>query len=215
VPTNLTYSGNLKLQINIVMETVTPTVNSNPASTFNISPSLPIGMVLNTTTGAISGRPTVETAAISYTITATNSIGATNTNFTIEVSNDDHDFDGILDADDNCPTTYNQNQSDIDHDGIGDACDLDEINVSEGFTPNGDGINDTWFINNLVNHPNSSVRVLNSTGAEVFYSKDYQNDWNGEYKNTGSVVAMGSYFYQVDLGNDGSIDKQGWIYIAK
>jgi gliding motility-associated-like protein len=215
IPTALAYAGNLRLPINIVMEAVVPTVTSNPASTFSINPSLSTGMSLNTSTGVISGRPTVETTAISYTVTATNSIGAITKNFTIEVYNEDHDFDGILDVNDNCPTTYNQNQADIDHDGIGDACDLVEINVAEGFSPNGDGKNDNWFINNLINHPNSSVRVLNSTGAEVYFSKDYQNDWNGEYKNTGSIVAVGSYFYQIDLGNDGSIDKQGWIYIAK
>ena len=116
---------------------------------------------------------------------------------------------------DNCPTTYNQDQSDIDNDGIGDSCDLDEINVAQGFSPNGDRVNDTWFINNLVNHPNSSVRVFNKIGAEVYFSKNYQNDWNGEYKNTGEIVAAGSYFYQIDLGGDGSIDQQGWIYIAK
>ncbi|MFV7236448.1 gliding motility-associated C-terminal domain-containing protein [Flavobacterium sp. ZB4R12] len=215
IPTDLTYIGNLRLPINIVMEAVVPTVTSNPVSTFSINPSLSTGMSFNTSTGAISGRPTIETTAISYTVTATNSIGSTTKNFTIEVYNEDHDFDGVLDVNDNCPTTYNQDQADIDHDGIGDACDLVEINVAEGFSPNGDGKNDTWFINNLINHPNSSVRILNSTGGEVYFSKDYQNDWNGEYKNTGSVVAVGSYFYQIDLGDDGSIDKQGWIYIAK
>ncbi|MBP6181303.1 gliding motility-associated C-terminal domain-containing protein [Flavobacterium sp.] len=215
IPTALAYAGNLRLPINIVMVAVVPTVTSNPVSTFSINPSLSTGMSFNTSTGVISGRPTVETTAISYTVTATNSLGAITKNFTIEIYNEDHDFDGILDVNDNCPTTYNQNQADIDHDGIGDACDLVEINVAEGFSPNEDGKNDTWFINNLINHPNSSVRVLNSTGAEVYFSKDYQNDWNGEYKNTGSIVAIGSYFYQIDLGNDGSIDKQGWIYIAK
>ncbi|WP_264564335.1 gliding motility-associated C-terminal domain-containing protein [Flavobacterium sp. N3904] len=215
VPTDLMYPSTLKLEINLVMETVTPTVTTNPSATFSITPTLPIGMVLNTTTGALSGRPAVETAAINYTVKATNSIGAATKSITIEIFNEDHDFDGILDINDNCPTTYNQNQSDVDHDGIGDVCDLDEINVSEAFTPNGDGINDTWFINNLINHPNSSVRVINNTGSEVYYSNDYKNNWNGEYKNTGTTVAVGSYFYQIDLGNDGSIDKQGWIYITK
>lgn len=35
---------------------------------------------------------------------------------------DDTDEDGIIDAEDNCPTVYNPDQSDSDHNGVGDAC---------------------------------------------------------------------------------------------
>jgi hypothetical protein len=37
-------------------------------------------------------------------------------------SGDDADGDGILTACDNCPTDYNPDQADSDHDGVGDRC---------------------------------------------------------------------------------------------
>ena len=35
----------------------------------------------------------------------------------------DGDEDGVLDADDNCPQHFNDDQADGDEDGVGDACD--------------------------------------------------------------------------------------------
>ena len=112
--------------------------------------------------------------------------------------------------------TYNPDQSDIDNDGLGDICDTVEINVSQAITPDGDGVNDTWFINNIENHPNNSVKVYNRWGDLIFSKKGYQNDWNGSYVNNGTNSPdASSYYYQIDLDGNGSIDYDGWIYITK
>jgi gliding motility-associated-like protein len=133
-----------------------------------------------------------------------------------DVCDDDDDNDGIPDTVDNCSITYNPNQEDRDHDRIGDLCDLIEINVAQAITPNGDGVNDTWVIYNIENHPNSIVRIFNRWGTEVFSSRNYQNDFDGHYKqNNNALPESSSYYYQVDLGGDGSIDSQGWLYITK
>ncbi len=133
-----------------------------------------------------------------------------------DACDDDDDNDGVLDTRDNCPLTPNANQADRDHDGKGDVCDLVEINVSQAITPNGDGVNDTWVIYNIENHPGSIVRVFNRWGKEVFYSNNYRNDWNGHYKdNNESLPSAVSYFYQIDLNGDGTIDAQGWLYIRE
>ena len=91
-----------------------------------------------------------------------------------------------------------------------------DINISEALTPNGDGINDTWFINNIQNYPNSVIRVYNRWGQEVLYSVGYQNDWNGHFEDKpGSLPDSASYYYQIDLDGNGSLDYEGWLYITK
>lgn len=56
-------------------------------------------------------------------------------------NNDDIDGDGILNVDDNCPTTSNTDQSDTDNDGVGDACDVCP-DSNDTIDTDGDGIPD-------------------------------------------------------------------------
>ncbi len=133
-----------------------------------------------------------------------------------DTCDDDDDNDGVLDGVDNCPTTYNPLQEDRDQNGLGDVCDLVEIDVIEAITPNGDGINDTWKIYNIENHPNSIVRVYNRWGSQIFFAHNYQNNWDGSYQNNvDTLPESSSYFYQIDLDGDGDIEKEGWLYITR
>jgi gliding motility-associated-like protein len=133
----------------------------------------------------------------------------------IDSCDTDRDGDGVNNASDNCPDLPNTDQADRDRDGLGNVCDTIVLNAAQTFTPNGDGINDTWVVYNLENHPGSIVRVFNSNGKQVFYSANYKNDWNGNYQGSGEMLPIGSYLYQIDLDGDGSIDEQAWLYITK
>ncbi|MHA6279521.1 T9SS type B sorting domain-containing protein [Salinimicrobium sp. CAU 1759] len=130
-----------------------------------------------------------------------------------DVLDTDDDNDGVLDVNDNCPLAYNPGQGDIDRDGKGDVCDTEEILVSEAMTPNGDGVNDTWRIVNIENYPNAMVVVYNIWGNEVFRSRAYRNDWNGE--RNGDLLPEGSYYYQIYLTSSSKMDKDGWLYLTK
>jgi len=57
------------------------------------------------------------------------------------------------------------------------------------FTPNGDGVNDVFFIRNLPVETN--VLITNRWGKEVFKASDYQNDWGG------GDSADGLYYYRI------------------
>jgi hypothetical protein len=54
-----------------------PTNGGGAVSAYSVSPALPAGLSLNTSTGVISGTPTTATAMATYTVTASNSMGST------------------------------------------------------------------------------------------------------------------------------------------
>ena len=60
-------------------------------------------------------------------------------------------------------------------------------------TPNGDGANDTWKIDQ-VKYPTPQVIIFDRWGEIVFRSDAYNNDWGGVYTN-GKPVPDGTYFY--------------------
>lgn len=85
-PTGLTYS--IKSAVYTVGKAITvnkPSVTGTVTS-WSVAPDLPKGLILNTTTGEITGTPEVVQAEKSYTITATNSGGSISTTITIQVN---------------------------------------------------------------------------------------------------------------------------------
>ncbi|MFD1601528.1 gliding motility-associated C-terminal domain-containing protein [Flavobacterium artemisiae] len=157
-----------------------------------------------------------NTATGNATVTVLNSFDDNDKDGIKDNCDDDDDNDGISDRSDNCPLVSNPYQEDRNHNGLGDACDSEQMNIAQAITPNGDGINDTWVISNIDKHPNSIVRVFNRWGTLVFTAKNYQNDWDGTFKNSSqSLPESSSYYYQIDLDGDGTHDKEGWIYITR
>jgi gliding motility-associated-like protein len=67
------------------------------------------------------------------------------------------------------------------------------------FTPNGDGVNDTWTIKNLDLYPNSVIEIYTSAGLLVYSSSGSSNPWDGNYK--GKPLPAGTYYYAIDPRN--------------
>ncbi|MCC6599346.1 MAG: gliding motility-associated C-terminal domain-containing protein [Crocinitomicaceae bacterium] len=68
-----------------------------------------------------------------------------------------------------------------------------EILIPNVFTPNGDGDNETFYIEGLEYFPNSTVIIYNRWGAQVYESEDYHNDWSP------GDLSEGTYFYIVGM----------------
>ncbi|RYY28631.1 MAG: gliding motility-associated C-terminal domain-containing protein [Sphingobacteriaceae bacterium] len=58
---------------------------------------------------------------------------------------------------------------------------LKPINIPNTFTPNEDGINDTWGIKELDNYPDVTVKIFNRYGIQLFYSQGYGTPWDGTF----------------------------------
>jgi gliding motility-associated-like protein len=67
------------------------------------------------------------------------------------------------------------------------------IKIKNAFTPNGDGINDTWQIYDQYDClRNISLGIFNRYGHTIYETKDYRNNWDGRYK--GNPVPDGTYY---------------------
>jgi gliding motility-associated-like protein len=88
--------------------------------------------------------------------------------------------------------------------------------IPEGFSPNGDGINDFFVIGGIEDKV-ASISIYNRWGNLVYSNKDYKNDWDG-LSNAGLLLGSklpdGTYFYVIDL-HDGEKAKIGYITINR
>lgn len=61
------------------------------------------------------------------------------------------------------------------------------------FSPNLDGVHDTWVIPELDKYPEAEVSVFDRTGKRVFYTVGYKTPWDGKYE--GKYLPFATYYY--------------------
>ena len=83
-PSGLSYTTPNTFIEGVAITNLNPTV-TGPVASYSVSPALPAGLNLNTTTGVISGTPTTPTATNTYTVTATNIGGSTSFGVVIKI----------------------------------------------------------------------------------------------------------------------------------
>ena len=87
---------------------------------------------------------------------------------------------------------------------------IDCLRIFEIITPNGDGRNDTWQMQNAWLYPEAEVFVYNRWGKLVYHSKNAADEWDGTFN--GELLPNDSYHYVIHL-NDGSEPRTGIISI--
>jgi gliding motility-associated-like protein len=92
-------------------------------------------------------------------------------------------------------------------------CSLDpvEIIIPNSFTPNGDGVNDVFFIQGLPE--NSTLIIFDRAGHTLFESFSYANDWDGKDKG-GKALISGTYWYVLSVLGQPE-DYKGFVYVKR
>ncbi|WP_345006794.1 gliding motility-associated C-terminal domain-containing protein, partial [Snuella lapsa] len=105
---------------------------------------------------------------------------------------------------------------------IGTVLEADDcLTVFNEFSPNGDGVNDTFVIQCIEDYPNNTLEVYNRWGNLVYKSNGYLNDWDGTSNgraviNQSDKLPVGTYYYIFTYEKDGITNsKVGWLYINR
>jgi len=81
--------------------------------------------------------------------------------------------------------------------------------IPKGFSPNGDGINDTF---DLTDHGITSIKVFNRHGVEVYaHGLGYTNQWDGRSK-SGAKLPSGTYYYVIQVQHKVTT---GWVQLNR
>ena len=107
-------------------------------------------------------------------------------------------------------TTYNLLAIDVNGCMAIDSTTIEVLNdykveIANLMTPNGDGYNDTWIIENIENYPNTQVTILTRQGQEVYTSSSYDNSWDGTQD--GKKLADGTYYYVIQFEGSSKVLK--------
>jgi len=84
--------------------------------------------------------------------------------------------------------------------------------IPNTFTPNGDGVNDTWVIKYLDTYTDCTVQVFNRYGQRLYSSIGYAIPWDGRYN--GKDLPVGVYYYMIDPKHGRSV-MSGWVTILR
>lgn len=87
----------------------------------------------------------------------------------------------------------------------------DTLIVYNGISPNGDGHNDYFTIENIEHFPDNEVKVFNRWGNLVFQARNYDNTWDGKFGD--KKLPDGSYFYIITLKDGRNLT--GYVQIQR
>ncbi|MEM7486527.1 MAG: gliding motility-associated C-terminal domain-containing protein [Bacteroidota bacterium] len=96
-------------------------------------------------------------------------------------------------------------------------CDPDAYDffIPDGFSPNSDGRNDTFFVPNIETiFPNFTLEIFNRYGNSLFKGDMDNPAWDGS-EGGRNTAPNGVYFYVIEFNREGFEPKQGRLYLSQ
>ena len=95
-----------------------------------------------------------------------------------------------------------------------------EFFIPDGFSPNGDGVNDSFVIKDIeFLYPNYTLEIYNRYGNGMYKGDNSKPAWDGKnYEKSGiagGVAPNGVYFYVLHFNKDNKPPKQGRLYLNR
>jgi gliding motility-associated-like protein len=82
---------------------------------------------------------------------------------------------------------------------------VEDIEIYNTFTPEGDGINDNWGVPEVRYYRGARIQVFERSGKRVFYTEDADIRWDGTYN--GKDMPVGSYYWVLEVRETGTVRK--------
>lgn len=95
---------------------------------------------------------------------------------------------------------------------------LCEVIIPEGFSPNNDGVNDTFAIPGLDQYSNFELTIFNRNGSKIYETRaanyvEFAGIPNSGFLAGNGLIPVGTYFYVLKFNDGVTPDISSWVYV--
>ena len=84
--------------------------------------------------------------------------------------------------------------------------------VNNSFSPNGDGINDSWGVPGIRFYEGARISVYDNVGSRLFYTESPDQGWDGPFE--GKQMPIGTYFWVIEIRETGEM-RRGMLNLIR
>ena len=81
--------------------------------------------------------------------------------------------------------------------------DFFSLTINNSYTPNGDGVNETWGVPELRFYEGVRISVFDKVGTRMFYTENPDLGWDGTFN--GKELPVGAYFWVIEVIETGEM----------